>query len=194
MSTLFHFQITGASLKKPFVKLAKTSYKCNVCAISLPCTSAQPVHSHQLLQTNQVQPGNFELQNPLKQTIKKNKLGKKSSTEKFHWKCISYKVANNVQTQHTTSNWKKRYLWTKLFWCIACKPLAMSQAIFSNRPCLSTASWSARRLRKYSLMSPCRRQPNNTAKQLNIPTWQLTIFCRPTMKSLQMACGPSTWN
>jgi len=44
--------------------------------------------------------------------------------------------------------------WTKLFWCSACKPAAMSQPKFSNSPWLSNDSTLDSWPRKYVFKSP----------------------------------------
>jgi len=66
-------------------------------------------------------------------------------------------------------------LCTKLLWCIACKPLATSQAMFSRIPCLSMFSWSVRWLRRYDFTSPYRQH-------ISHKPWRCTIVyqnCKP---------------
>ena len=70
----------------------------------------------------------------------------------------------NTETYNISSKQKQANLCTKLLWCNACRPLAMSHAMFSSSPCLSMLSWSLRWLRRYDFTSPYTTQrPVHTA-------------------------------
>jgi len=69
----------------------------------------------------------------------------------------SYRLVTYLlRRQHRATTWLQLHLCTKLLWCKACRPLAMSQAMFNRMPCLSIVSWSVRWLRRYDFTSPCK--------------------------------------